>query len=122
MASVFLKLEGNTVRNRIWDFLIVHSEFDYSMREIAKFSSISYTAMKGIWKDFVSRKLVVHTRNVGKAKMYKLNMKNAEVKKFIDYYWEVITNEAEREHGIKSDKDIFPHYSSRGLPASARNA
>ena len=51
MVFVFLKLEGNTVRNRVWNFLIVHSEFDYSMKDIAKFSDISYTALKEIWKD-----------------------------------------------------------------------
>ena len=93
---MFLKLEGNTVKNRIWSFLIVHSEFDYSMREIARYSKVSYTAMKEIWKEFVKRKMVIHTRNVGKAKMCKLNIKNPVVSKFIDYYWAVISNEIEK--------------------------
>ena len=60
MESIFLKLEGNTVRNRVWNFLIVHSEFDYSMKDIAKFSNISYTSLKEIWKEFVKRNIVIY--------------------------------------------------------------
>ena len=90
MVSAFLKLQGNTVKNRIWSFLIVHSEFDYSMKDIARFSNVSYSALKEIWKEFVKRGIVVHTRDVGKAKMYKLNRENLLVEKFIDYYWSVV--------------------------------
>ena len=90
MVSAFLKLQGNTVKNRIWSFLIVHSEFDYSMKDIARFSNVSYSALKEIWKEFVKRGIVIHTRDVGKAKMYKLNRENLLVEKFIDYYWSVV--------------------------------
>ena len=97
MVSAFLELEGNTVKNRIWNFLIVHSEFDYSMKDIAKFSKISYTALKEIWKVFINRNIVVHTRNVGKARMYKLNRENPQVEKFINYYWSVVDSKANEQ-------------------------
>ena len=97
MVSTFLKLEGNTVRNRIWNFLIVHSEFDYSMKDIAKLSEISYTALKEIWKELIKRNIVIHTRNVGKAKMYKLNRENPQVEKFIEFYWSVINSEVDKK-------------------------
>lgn len=106
MTSAFLKLEGNTVKNRIWNFLIVHSEFDYSMKDIAKFSDVSYTALKEIWKELIKRKIVIHTRNVGKAKMYKLNRNNPLVEKFIDYYWSVVDIEAEKE--LEKEKVLIP--------------
>lgn len=96
MVSAFLKLQGNTVKNRIWSFLIVHSEFDYSMKDIARFSDVSYSALKEIWKEFVKMEVVVHTRDVGKAKMYKLNRENVLVEKFIDYYWSVVDLEVEK--------------------------
>jgi len=100
MVSAFLKLQGNTVKNRIWSFLIVHSEFDYSMKDIARFSDVSYSALKEVWKEFVKREIVVHTRDVGKAKMYKLNRENILVEKFIDYYWSVVDLEVEKEEMI----------------------
>ena len=95
MASVFLNLEGDTVKNGIWNFLIIHSEFDYSMKDIADNSGVSYSALKLIWKEFVERNLVVHTRNVGKAKMYELNRNNSQVEKFINYYWSVVDSAIE---------------------------
>lgn len=97
MVSIFLKLEGNTVRNRILNFLIVYSEFDYSMKDIAKFSDVSYTALKEIWKEFIKRSIVVNTRNVGRAKMYKLNRENPQVEKFVDYYWSVVNSEVDKQ-------------------------
>lgn len=101
MVSTFLKLQGNTVKNRIWSFLIVHSEFDYSMKDVARFSNVSYSALKEIWKEFVKREIVLYTRNVGKAKMYKLNRGNLLVEKFIDYYWSVVDLEMEKaEEGV----------------------
>ena len=106
MVSAFLRIEGNTAKNRIWNFLIVHSEFDYSMKDIAKFSEVSYTALKGIWKEFVERKIVTHIRNVGRAKMYKLDRNNPQVEKFINYYWSVI--DAEADISNKKEEILIP--------------
>ena len=111
MVSAFLKLEGNTVRNRIWNFLIIHSEFDYSMKDTARFSDVSYTALKQIWKEFIKRGIVLYTRNVGKAKMYKLNIENPLVEKFTDYYWSVVNLEADKQ---LKEKSLIPV--KRALP------
>lgn len=108
MVSAFLKLEGNTVKNRLWNFLIVHSEFDYSMKDMAKFSEVSYTALKEIWKEFIQRKIVKHTRDVGKAKMYTLNRENPQVEKFITYYWAVVDSVVDREANKKEEVLISP--------------
>jgi len=91
MKSVFLQEAGDTPKNRIWSFLIVHAEFDYSMKDIARFSDVGYTTLKEIWKEFKDRNIVIMTRTVGKAKMYKLNVDNPVVSKFIDYYWAVVS-------------------------------
>ena len=121
MASAFLKTEGNTAKNRIWSFLIIHSDFDYSMRDIAKFSNVSYTALKGIWKEFTQRKIVIKTRNVGNAKLYKLNTRNPVVNKFIDYYWAVVDSVVRRENKIK-DEETQHHTSLAGaIPVSAKH-
>ena len=122
MASAFLRLEGKTVKNKIWDFLIVHSEFDYSMKDIAKFSKVSYASMKNIWKEFIDRKLVIHTRDVGRAKMYKLNKKNPQVKKFIEYFWTVVETEVRKE--LRMEKENIPStraVSAQALPVSAKS-
>ncbi|MEK6943156.1 MAG: hypothetical protein AABX00_03790 [Nanoarchaeota archaeon] len=115
--SVFLQEEGDTPKNRIWSFLIIHSEYDYSMKDIARYSKVGYTTLKGMWKEFNGKKIVIQTRSVGKAKMYKLNMKNPVVSKFIDYYWAVVESVVEKGLDIKDN-----HYSSSpGVAVSARN-
>ena len=120
---MFLQEEGNTPKNRIWGFLIVHSEYDYSMKDIARYSGVGYTTLKEIWKEFREKKVVVETRTVGKAKMYRLNLKNFVVKKFIDYYWAVVESVVRRENNVKEeDKESLSHSSSVGpIPASAKN-
>ena len=118
--SVFLQEEGNTPKNRIWSFLIVHSEYDYSMKDIARYSKIGYTTLKEIWKEFKEKKIVVQTRAVGKAKMYRLNLKNPVVNKFIDYYWAVVDSAVRRENKIKEEKTDYAAGSS-AMPAYAKH-
>ena len=95
--SIFLKIHGDTPKNRVWSFLIVHQEYDYSMKDIAKYAKIGYTTLKSFWKEFAERKIVVNTRKVGRAKMYRLNLEDPIVKKFVEFYWAVIENEIEKE-------------------------
>ncbi len=119
--SIFLQEEGNTPKNRIWSFLIVHSEYDYSMKEIARYSKVGYTTLKQIWKEFRKKKIVIQTRAVGKAKMYKLNLKNPVVNKFIDYYWAVVDAVITRENNINEEETSHSSHSISAVPISARN-
>ena len=102
--SLFLKSYGGSPMLRVLDFLIVFSEFDYSMKDIAKNAKIGYTTLKLLWKTLVDRKIVIQTRTVGKAKMYKLNQENPEVKEFIKLFWLVIERETDRL--LKKEKVI----------------
>ena len=102
--SLFLKSYGDSPMLRVLDFLIVFSEFDYSMKDIAKNAKIGYTTLKLLWKTLVDRKIVIQTRTVGKAKMYKLNQENPEVKEFIKLFWLVIERETDRL--LKKEKVI----------------
>ncbi|MBI2136286.1 hypothetical protein HYU06_04390 [Candidatus Woesearchaeota archaeon] len=122
--SAFLKEEGDTPKNRVWGFLIVHSEYDYSMKDIARYSDVGYTTLKTMWKEFRQKKTVLQTRIVGKAKMYKLNFKNPVVNKFVDYYWAVVDAVVRRDNNIKEkikdEKKESYHSSSVGaVPVSA---
>ena len=120
--SVFLQEESDTPKNRIWSFLIVHSEYDYSMKDIARYSAVGYTTLKEIWKDFKEKKIVVQTRVVGKAKMYRLNLKNPVVNKFIDYYWAVVDAVVRRDNKITEGE--IPHHRTSlagAVPVSVRN-
>ena len=94
--SLFLKTYGDNPVLKVLDFLITFQEYDYSMKDIAKNAKISYTTLKSFWKDLVEREIVSQTRIVGKAKMYKLNKDNPEIKEFMKLYWLVIERETNR--------------------------
>ncbi len=115
--SVFLQEVGDTPKNRIWSFLIIHAEYDYSMKDIARFANVGYTTLKEIWKEFKERNIVTMTRTVGKAKMYKLNIENLVVSKFIDYYWAVVETIIKKENNVE-EKEIT--HSAISMPVSAK--
>ena len=98
--SIFLRTEGDKPINRVWDFLIVHSEYDYSLKDISTFARVSYAMVKLIFKEyFIPRKLVIE-RAVGQAKLFHLDFGNPVVEKFREYYWAVIENNTELEEEI----------------------
>ena len=120
--SVFLEIEGYTPKNKVLDFLIVAQDFDYSLKDIAKYSKVSYPCIKQLKKELVKDRWITLTRKVGKAQMYKINLKNSKVQKFIDFYWAVVNEEVEKDLGIrdKTNEEGYRHT----IPAavSARHA
>ena len=100
--SIFLKVEGDKPMNRIWDFLIVHSEYDYSLKDISDMAGVSYAMTKILFKScFIPRKLIKQ-RNVGRAKLFHLDFDNPVVEKFKEYYWAVVeANKEIEENCIK---------------------
>ena len=122
MKSLFLKKQGATPRNKVLDFLIVHQELDYSLKEIARYSGAGYSTVKILIKKLVKEKWITPTRKISKIVLYKLNINNSEVKKFIEFFWEVIENEIQKREKVPVKEDFKSHTSVRGLAVSARNA
>ncbi len=81
--SVFVEYFGNYPLIRVLDFLILSREMDYSLTEIAKNSGVGWTSFSEIWSKLVSKDIVVLTRKVGNAQLYKLNTNNLWVKELI---------------------------------------
>jgi len=92
--SVFLKTFSDSPINRVLDFLIVFSEFDYSIADISENAGVGYSTLKILIKELVKRKIVVQTRISGRNKMYKINRENPIVEKFIDFYWDITDQKA----------------------------
>ena len=69
---------------KILDFLMDNKVYDYSKTDIAKGAGISRTTLLTTWENLEKYGLVIETREVGRAKMYKLNLTNPVVRKFIE--------------------------------------
>lgn len=108
-------MEGATPKNKVLDFLIVHQEFDYSLQDIAKFSKVSYPCIKQLKKELEVEGWIFLTRKVGRAQMYRLNIKNNKVNRFIDFYWSVINEVVEKEIKPKHTSDLRMAVSVNGF-------
>lgn len=83
--TLFLKAFGiKSPVLRILDFLMDNKAYDYSKTDIAKGAGISRTTLSSAWENLEKNGLVKETREVGRAKMYKLNLNSPVVRKFIE--------------------------------------
>ena len=121
MKSIFLKKEGFTLKNKVLDFLIVAQEYDYSLKDIARYAEISYPSMKNLKKELVKNKWIIHTRKVGRAQMYKLNLKSKKVQKFIGFFWSVVNEEVDKQLGKKEKSVSFTSSGPVSVPVSAQH-
>ena len=94
--SLFLQIFGDSPLLRVLDFFMIYEDFDYSMVDIARNSGVGYSTLKLFWSDLTKYRIVVQTRNVGKAKLFKLNSKEPVVQKFKALYWVAIKKETEK--------------------------
>lgn len=84
--SALLELVGDTPFTRLLDFLITGRNFDYTLTDLSKKASVSWTTLNRIFPKLLERNMVVQVRQIGMAKLYKLNTGNALVLKMVDLY------------------------------------
>ena len=86
MKTKLIKLFDNTPQLKVLEFLIEGRELDYSVSDIAEGAGIGRTTLFRIWNDFIDLNIVKHTRDIGNAKLYKLNLSNPFVRKMADLF------------------------------------
>ncbi|MPZ08418.1 MAG: HTH domain-containing protein [Nitrososphaeraceae archaeon] len=72
-GSISWLIDGNSAA-RFLDFLVEQREFDYSEADIAEAVGVSAKTIYREIPRLESLGLLLHTRKVGRAKMYRLNM------------------------------------------------
>lgn len=87
--SVFVEYFGNSPYIKILDFLIQGQEFDYSMTEIARGAEVGWSAFTRVWKQLLEKNIIIQTRAIGNAKLFKLNKENLAVQKLVKLDWEL---------------------------------
>ncbi|MFH1182566.1 MAG: hypothetical protein V1702_06415 [Candidatus Woesearchaeota archaeon] len=103
--SAFLEMIGDTPFTRLLDFLITGRNFDYTLSDLARKAGISWTTLNRTFPKLVEQGIVVKTRQVGVAKLYRLNTENFLVAKLVDLYMGVLAERLRRagkEHAIKA--------------------
>jgi len=82
--SVFIDFFGDYPIIKVLDFLIENEIFDYSKKDIAKYSEVSWNTLENFFDKMIKKEIIIRTRKVGKSEMYKLNLENPVVQKLIE--------------------------------------
>ena len=90
METLFRRALGDTPKIRILEFLIESRELDYSISDIAEGAEIGRTTLFRIFDDLLGSGIIIQTRQIGNAKLFKLNTNNAFVKKMIELFDSII--------------------------------
>src|SRR4030066_624574 len=67
------KLFEDSTIAKLLDFLTLYKDFDYPKTEISKNSGVSWKTLYRLWPLLEKYNLVVKTRQIGRATLYKLN-------------------------------------------------
>ncbi len=70
---------------RLLDFFVTNKEFDYSETDAAESSGVSLRTVSRELPKFESAGIVKFTRNVGRAKMYRLDQ-NSDIAKYLEQF------------------------------------
>ena len=94
--TIFREALGDSPVIRVLDFLIEGRGLDYSLTDIAENANIGWMTLHRIWDNLLRLNIVVPTREIGRAKLFKLNEKNPAVEKLIKLYDTLLYLETEK--------------------------
>ncbi|MBI2498711.1 hypothetical protein HYV88_00540 [Candidatus Woesearchaeota archaeon] len=95
--SSFRMVFGNSPIVKVIDFFLENREFDYSLTDIAKNADIGWSTLHGFWNNIIKLGIVVKTRRIGRAELYKLNLDSPLVKKLIELDLDISKKLIEKE-------------------------
>src|SRR3990167_11435139 len=94
--TIFRETLGDSPIIRVLDFLLDGRGLDYSLSDIAENSNIGWTTLHRIWDKMLKSGIVKPTREIGRAKLFKLNEENPAVKDLIKLYDTLLYNHTEK--------------------------
>lgn len=100
------KLFSDSSIAKVLDFLTLYRDFDYSKVEISRNSGVSWKTLYRIWPILEKYGLVVETRRIGRATLYKLNVDNPIARALQKLALQVASFNAEKIAEEESTREI----------------
>lgn len=88
--TLFRELFGDTPKIRVLEYLLEGRELDHSIGDIAEGAGINRVTLFRMWDEIEKSKIIMHTRNIGNARLYQLNMSNPYVKILVTLFDKII--------------------------------
>ncbi len=90
--GLFVEILGDYPLIRVLNFLLIFREYDYSLTDIAEESGVAWSTLHTLWPKLEQLGFVKQTREIGNAKMYKINTENPLVRDFIKFSDKLISD------------------------------
>ncbi len=74
--TLFTDVLGDYPITRVLDYLITGKNFDYSLSDISEGACVSWSTIHEIIPALEKKGLIKKTREIGRAKLYKINTEN----------------------------------------------
>lgn len=106
--SLFIEFMGDSPTIRVLDYLITERELDFSITDMAEQAGIGRATLYRIWDSLIDNNIIIPTRVIGKAKLFKLNTENPKIKKLIEIYDLLVLEELGQRSKINERKIAIP--------------
>ena len=83
--SIFLDHVGDNPRMRILQYFIEGRDFDYTLTDLLN-AGVSWGTLNTLVPKLLELGVVIKTRKIGRATLYKINQENVAVKQLIELY------------------------------------
>ncbi len=93
--SIFLEYVGDSPRMRVLQYLIEGREMDYTLTDMLN-AGVSWGTLNQLLPKLVKLGMVIITRKIGRATLYKINQNNEAVKQLIVLYDRLILQRLEQ--------------------------
>lgn len=93
--SIFLEYVGDTPRMRILQYFIEGKELDYTLTDLLN-AGVSWGTLNQLVPKLLELRIVVKTRKIGRATLYKINQENKIAKHFIVLYNDLILGQLDK--------------------------
>lgn len=93
--GAFCETYGNTINNRILEYLLENQDLDFAVGDMARELEISRPKAYEVVKEFEKKRYVKKSRIVGKTQLYILSKENKRVRLFLRDFKECLKLVAE---------------------------
>lgn len=87
--SLFLDHVGDNPHMRVLQYLIEGKDFDYTLTDMLN-AGVSWGTLNTLIPKFAGLGLIVKTRKIGRATLYKINQENFAAKKLLGLYHQLL--------------------------------
>ncbi|MBI4145929.1 hypothetical protein HY489_01175 [Candidatus Woesearchaeota archaeon] len=103
--SIFLEHVGDSPRMRILQYLIEGRDFDYTLTDMLN-AGVSWGTLNTLLPKLVELEIVIKTRKIGRATLYKINLANPTAKQLTNLYDALIMHQLEK---IEQKTEVLAH-------------